>query len=84
MDMKYFQNELTNIESKLISVEYAVATDHSDSLEAALDSLARTERNFLLEKGQSTVELERGKSESDLARDVLRTFPELFKKAKSD
>jgi hypothetical protein len=83
-DMKYFQNELTNIESKLISVEYAVATDHSESLKASLESLAKTERNFILEKGQTTVELERAKSESELVRNVLKAIPELFKKSKPE
>jgi hypothetical protein len=82
-EMKYFQNELTNIESKLIAVEYAVATDHVDSLKVSLEALAKTERNFILEKNQTTVELERAKSESELTRNVIKTIPELFKKSGS-
>lgn len=82
-EIKYFQNELTNFEAKLIAVEYAVATDHAEALKTSLESLARTERNFILEKGQTTVELERAKSESELTRNIIKTLPEMFKKSDS-
>jgi hypothetical protein len=79
-DMKYFQNELTNIESKLVATEFA--TDNADALKISLEALAKTERNFILRKDETTVELERAKAESELTRNVLKAIPELFKKAK--
>jgi hypothetical protein len=82
-EIKYFQNEMTNVESKLIAVEFSLITANSASIAVALESLAKTERNFILEKGQTTVELERAKSESDLTRNVLKALPELFKKGDS-
>lgn len=81
-EIKYFQNELTNIESKLIAVEFSLLSQNQDSLKSSLEALSRTERNFILEKNQTTVELERAKSESELTRNVIKTIPELFKRSK--
>lgn len=82
-EIKYFQNELTNIESKMIAVEVSLIWADSESLKVALDSLAKTERHFILQKGQTTVDLERAKAESELTRNVLKALPELFKRSDS-
>lgn len=79
-EIKYFQNELTNIESKLSAVQFAYITNNEAALKISLESLAKTERNFVLNKGQTTVELEKAKSESELTRNIISTIPELFKK----
>ncbi|CAG19915.1 hypothetical protein PBPRA1504 [Photobacterium profundum SS9] len=79
-EIKYFQNELTNIESKLSAVQFAYITNNEAALKISLESLAKTERNFVLEKGQTTVELEKAKSESELTRNIISTIPDLFKK----
>ncbi|MCC2522197.1 hypothetical protein [Vibrio coralliilyticus] len=78
-EIKYFQNELTNVESKLSAVNYALATGNEDALQVSITSLAHTERNFVLEKGQTTVELEKAKSESELTRNIIKTVPNIFK-----
>ncbi|MGF1845302.1 hypothetical protein L4C39_19345 [Vibrio clamense] len=80
-EIKYFQNELTNVESKLSAVNYALATGNDDALQISISSLANTERNFILEKGQTTVELEKAKSESELTRNIIKTVPNLFKQS---
>lgn len=80
-EIKYFQNELTNIESKITAVEFSYITDNQEGLKFAIEALSRTERNFILEKGQTTVELERAKSESELTRNIIKTIPDFFKKA---
>ncbi|MGE8165193.1 hypothetical protein ACQKRQ_34220 [Paraburkholderia sp. NPDC080076] len=79
-EIKYFQNELTNVEAKLVSVEFAHITGSTESLKSALETLSHTERNFVLEKGQTTVELEKAKSESELTRNIIKTIPSLFKR----
>lgn len=81
-EIKYFQNELTNIQSKLIAVEFSISSQNQDSLKASLEALSKTERNFILEKNQTTVELERAKSESDLTRNIIKTVPEMFKRSR--
>ncbi|MHA0915373.1 hypothetical protein ACR9H8_11595 [Kosakonia cowanii] len=80
-EIKYFQNELTNIESKLAAVEFSHMTKNQDALKISIESLSKTERNFILDKGQTTVELERAKSESELTRNIIKTIPGLFKRA---
>lgn len=79
-EIKYFQNELTNVESKLAAVEFSFITNNSDGLKISIESLSKTERNFVLEKGQTTVELERAKSESELTRNIIKAIPAFFKK----
>ena len=78
-EMKYFQNELTNIESKLIAVEIALIQDNKKILKIALESLLATERNFIMKKGETTVELERAKSESESVKSIIKAVPNLFK-----
>lgn len=78
-EIKYFQNELTNIESKLISVEVSFVTKNEESMKEALKVLVQTERNFVLKKGETTVELERAKSESENMQNIIRAVPNLFK-----
>ena len=79
-EIKYFQNELTNIESKLAAVEFSYITSNVNSLNISLEQLSRTERNFILEKNQTTVELEKAKSDSELTKSVIKTIPDIFRK----
>lgn len=79
-EIKYFQNELTNVESKFAAAEFSFITNNSDGLKTSIKSLSKTERNFVLEKGQTTVELERAKSETELTRNIIKTIPAIFKK----
>ncbi|MGP0152202.1 hypothetical protein [Pantoea ananatis] len=82
-EIKYFQNELTNIESKLAAVEFSFITSNTDGLKTSIEALSKTERNFVLEKGQTTVELERAKSDSELTKNLVRTIPRLLRHGKS-
>jgi hypothetical protein len=63
-EIKYFQNEVTSIETKFLALRVAVKTPEAD-LRSVIAQLAKIERNFILEKGQSTIELSREKLESD-------------------
>jgi hypothetical protein len=58
-DIKYYQNELVNIESKSISLKSAFLCQNDDCLGKIIELIANTERNFILKKGESTVALER-------------------------
>lgn len=59
VEIKYFQNELTNVESKHLALEVAMRVDDPTLRAKLAEVLSRTERNFILEKGQTTVDLER-------------------------
>ena len=71
-NIKYFQNELTNIELKLVAAEAVFVRDDSDAMKLVLAELVKTERNFVLQKGQTTVDLERSKLEEQWTKDVVR------------
>jgi hypothetical protein len=79
-EIKYFQNELTNIESKLVAVEVSYITKNEESMKIAIDTLVQTERNFVLKKGETTVELEKAKSESEITQNILKAIPAFLKK----
>ncbi|MBN3560552.1 hypothetical protein [Aliamphritea spongicola] len=78
-EIKYFQNELTNLESKLIALETSYLTKNLASINKSVESLLKTERNFVLEKGQTTVELERAKSNTETTNTIINSVTSLLK-----
>jgi hypothetical protein len=54
-EIKYFHNELTNVESRYLALEEAIAVADIDTIKNIVMDISKTERNFLLKKGQSTV-----------------------------
>lgn len=79
-EIKYFQNELTNVESKLVALELSYLSKNNETMASVIQSLVKTERNFVLENGQTTVELEKAKSESEMMKSIVNAVPNLFKK----
>lgn len=59
-EIKYYQNELTNIELKLLALQTSLAFDTGALREIVLD-FSKTERNFILNKGQTTEAIETSK-----------------------
>ena len=49
-DIKYFQNEITNLEAKCLALEFAILSADAKSAEKVVVQLACTERNFILKK----------------------------------
>lgn len=78
-EIKYFQNELTTLETKMIAVTYALNTDHKDIEKEVILSLMSTERNFILDKGQSTVFLEKERMHHDSNKQLTSIFSEILK-----
>lgn len=70
-EIKYFQNEMTNIESKYLGFYIASESATGDGLLNVITQLTATERNFLLEKGQSTTQIELKKIEMTTANNVI-------------
>jgi hypothetical protein len=60
-DIKYYQNELTTIEGRAIGVALALHGGEDAGLNDAIAQQLRMERNRILEKGQSTVEIQRAR-----------------------
>lgn len=57
-EIKYFQNEITNIEAKYLAIEQAIIMGDKPTIKKLLDHISTTERNFILRKGESTTLLE--------------------------
>ncbi|HEB61718.1 MAG TPA: hypothetical protein ENI82_01070 [Bacteroidetes bacterium] len=82
-EIKYFQNELTNIESKFVALENAILSGSIESLHNVLYTLSKTERNFILEKGQTTAEIEKAKIEEDEFKNILMVLVDILKEIKN-
>ncbi|MBZ7588421.1 hypothetical protein FML14_07060 [Klebsiella oxytoca] len=62
-EMKYFQNEITNTEAKLAAIKCSIVTSDKDGISTVINELIKTERNAIIEKGQTTVEIEKNRIE---------------------
>jgi hypothetical protein len=79
-EIKYFQNEMTNLESRSIALATAMGSLDKEAIAEVVMDLSKTERNRILEKGQTTAELERGKTDSDVLLDVLAKVLNILEK----
>jgi hypothetical protein len=81
-EIKYFQNELTNAEMKFIAVEKAVMANKDDAIAQVISELASTERNFKLGKGESTVDLEKYRSDQASNQKIMESLAGLISNKK--
>jgi hypothetical protein len=63
--IKYFQNELTNVQAREVALRTALTLERPDALDRAIDELLRTERNFVIKQGETTVEVERIRNDAN-------------------
>lgn len=77
-EIKYFQNEITNIEAKHLAVQIAISSDSENGITTSITGLLSTERNHVLQKGQTTVEIEKARTEQQLTNSVLEKVSGLF------
>lgn len=83
-EIKYYQNEITNIEMKVMSIRYMQGTQNDDVMKELSLHLMRTERNFILEKGQSTYSLEKDKIKELSDSKLIGFFCEILNKTKKN
>lgn len=79
-EIKYFQNEITTIESKYLALKVAASMDDAEQLKVVIEQLVHTERNFILDKGQSTVDLERARIEQQTSSNIIGKLTSLIGK----
>lgn len=80
-EIKYFQNELTNIESKIAAAMFALESGNSALLEKVALGLSKTERNFVIDKKQTTVDLERERLSVEGTSQALKIVREVIGQA---
>lgn len=77
-EIKYYQNELTNIELKESALLTAIHCGTMADISSVISTLAITERNFKLHKDESTVELERDKMEMNILKGIVKQFNQQY------
>lgn len=82
-NIKYYQNEITNIEMKILSLHSVENSSCNESLKILTSELAKTERNFVIDKNKTTVDLERSKLESDFFKSTTDNIVKLLKSVKA-
>jgi hypothetical protein len=73
-ELRYTHNEISNIQLKAAGLQIAIASGNKTAVSSAADNLIKTERNFILDKGKSTVDLEKARLENESLRDTVRTM----------
>ncbi|WP_188008859.1 hypothetical protein [Grimontia hollisae] len=81
-EIKYFQNEITNIESKFLGLRISVESEQKECLKEVVTNLLSTERNFVLEKGQTTIELEQLRNEQQQRTELTGLLDKALNKVK--
>lgn len=82
-EIKYFQNEITVAQFKLLALVGAMQTKDNAVVGAICQDLAKTERNFVLKKGESTVALKRDEIERDYETRLFTLIEKLESSEKS-
>lgn len=81
-EIKYFQNEVTSMEAKFLALTVATRSGSPEHLAKVIDHLSQAERNFILTKDQTTVDLERARFDHQERTDVWSKLAELIGKKK--
>lgn len=78
-DIKYYNNEKTNIDFKIIALKSAIANQDDELIKTVIEVFLTTERNFKLQKGESTIELEKEKIATKNELNLIEYFKEFIK-----
>jgi hypothetical protein len=78
IDVKYYQNELTNIEIKQASLQTALINEDKDLINKVTYDMSTVDRNKVITKDQTTSEIERLKLENEVNKDYLNKVWELL------
>ena len=78
--IRYLRNEITNIESKYLSLKAALSFGSGPDITKVLQSLSATERNFLVKKGERVMSDITYENSEILLEKLLGRHPELLGK----
>ncbi|QYA26147.1 hypothetical protein G3I01_11695 [Gramella sp. MT6] len=79
-NIKYYHNEMTNIELKITSLKSSLMKGDKDLLSNVINELSQTERNFIIPKGNTTIELERIKTEKNNSDKLIKLLKSTISK----
>lgn len=78
-DRKYYSNEMTNIELKLLALKHAREVDNQELTSLVITEIAKTDRNHIIRRGETTLELEREKIGESMMEKFLACFENCMK-----
>ena len=81
-NVKFYQNEISNMELKLLALHAIENSGNIDALKSLTDELAKTERNFVINKGQTTVDIEKSRHENNILYKSLDSISKIIKPSK--
>ncbi len=79
LSIKYYQDEMTSIESRKIALLFSVLQDNCEDVSKTLSYLVSIDRNFKMEAGQTTVDLEKLKIENGFIKNEMADMIEILK-----
>jgi len=71
---------MTNVESKFAGFSTALLGNREEAVKDGIACLLSTERNYVLRKGQTTVDLEKAKLDKDALSTISYKMLDLLKK----
>lgn len=81
-ESKYFQNELTNIDMKALAIRLAGVNKNVVTIQIIIDELVKTERNFVLQQGQTTIGLEQNRTDNQGQKGLIDNLTQLIESIK--
>ncbi|EKA7352286.1 hypothetical protein [Vibrio cholerae] len=80
-NVKFYQNEITNIEMRFMALHTIKEINPNDenALNSLVTSLSNTERNFVIDKGKTTVDLEQKKLDAEFTNSLFNNVTKLTK-----
>ena len=79
LSIKYYQDEMTSIESRKIALLFSVLQDNCEDVSKTLSYLVSIDRNFKMDAGQTTVDLEKLKIENGFIKNEMSNMIEILK-----
>lgn len=79
LSIKYYQDEMTSIESRKIALLFSVLQDSCEDVSKALSYIVSVDRNFKMDSNQTTVELEKLKTENGFIKSQMESMLDIFK-----
>lgn len=77
-DIKYLNNELTNLENKFLALYLSKENGNFKLLSNSLNELVKTERNFVLKKDETTIELEKSRIEAQSSNSTIQALKDII------
>lgn len=81
LSIQYYQDELTSIESRKIALLFSIIHNNQEDISKTIDCLVNIDRNFKLDTNQTTVDLEKLKTENGFIKSQMDDMMDIFKGA---